>query len=729
MFSKALAGSLAASLLAATSLSASAAPLFDRIATMMVRDNLPGELAADKDKQAVAEIVSASEDGMTLVYTDAPGERVGVIDLADPAKPKPAGVVAVGGEPTSVKIVGNMAYVAVDTSKSFTEPTGKLVAIDLAIKAIAKECELPGQPDSVAASRDGGFLAIAMENQRDEEVNDGAIPQLPAGSLVTVSLARGLDCANIKTIAMTGLSSVAGDDPEPEFVDINEAGEIVVTLQENNAIVIVDGATDSVRGHFDAGSVSLDHVDTKKDGKIDLSGSVKDMPREPDGVAWLGADRIVTANEGDWQGGTRGFTIFNRDGSVAFDAGNSLEHEIVALGHYPEKRNKKGIEIEGVATGMFDGQGLIFAGSERASVVAVYKDAGETTELLQILPGGIGPEGLLAIPKRGLLVTATETDLTADGGIGGQVVIYQRAEREAPAYPTIRSQAGDDGLPIAWGALSGLVADPATPAKLYAVTDSIYGSAPRILTIDATAKPAMITAEMTVTRDGATAENLDLEGIAINPDGGFWLASEGNAKDRKNLLLQVDAKGAIMKEIGLPADIEATATSSGYEGVTVIGTGDATTVWLAQQRPWKGDGDSEVKLLAYNPASGEWGAVRYPLEPKGKGWVGLSEITAAGDRVILIERDNQFGAAAVVKRLYAVPVADLKPATIGGDLPIVAKTVLHDLLPDLRAPKGYVLDKVEGFSIDAAGDAFAVTDNDGVDGSSGETQFIRLGKL
>jgi hypothetical protein len=40
-----------------------------------------------------------------------------------------------------------------------------------------------------------------------------------------------------------------------------------------------------------------------------------------------------------------------------------------------------------------------------------------------------------------------------------------------------------------------------------------------------------------------------------------------------------------------------------------------------------------------------------------------------------------------------------------------------------------VLDKIESFAIDVQGNAFAVTDNDGVDGTNGETQFIRLGKL
>ena len=47
----------------------------------------------------------------------------------------------------------------------------------------------------------------------------------------------------------------------------------------------------------------------------------------------------------------------------------------------------------------------------------------------------------------------------------------------------------------------------------------------------------------------------------------------------------------------------------------------------------------------------------------------------------------------------------------------------------LRRRNGYVVDKVEGFTIDPAGNAYVVTDNDGVDDSSGETLFLRLGKI
>ncbi len=82
-----------------------------------------------------------------------------------------------------------------------------------------------------------------------------------------------------------------------------------------------------------------------------------------------------------------------------------------------------------------------------------------------------------------------------------------------------------------------------------------------------------------------------------------------------------------------------------------------------------------------------------------------------------------------MKQITRVSLAGLAPAPLGGDLPLVRKEVVRDLLPDLAAPHGYIVDKVEGFTIDAAGNAFVVTDNDGTDDSSGETHFLPLGAL
>ncbi|MBL9058331.1 MAG: alkaline phosphatase, partial [Rhodobacteraceae bacterium] len=79
-------------------LPALAEPMFNRIATFATPDNMAeGE---DRGRPTSAEIISATEDGMVLIYTDSPLGVIGLIDIADPRAPKPLGNIAVGGEPT-----------------------------------------------------------------------------------------------------------------------------------------------------------------------------------------------------------------------------------------------------------------------------------------------------------------------------------------------------------------------------------------------------------------------------------------------------------------------------------------------------------------------------------------------------------------------------------------------------------------------------------------------------
>lgn len=44
------------------------------------------------------------------------------------------------------------------------------------------------------------------------------------------------------------------------------------------------------------------------------------------------------------------------------------------------------------------------------------------------------------------------------------------------------------------------------------------------------------------------------------------------------------------------------------------------TLWVAIQRPWKDDGKTMTKLLAYNTKTQQWSAVHYPLENAEQGW-------------------------------------------------------------------------------------------------------------
>lgn len=704
--------------------SVSAGEYFNRIASFPVNLNLPSDTS--QDTETSAEIISATEDGNMVVYSDSPLGAIGMIDITDPASPTPLGTIKLGGEPTSVSIKSGFAFVGVNTSENYVSPSGSLVVVDLKSKTIAQSCDLGGQPDSVAISKDGSLVAVAIENERDEDLNDGIMPQLPAGFVSILPMRDGiLNCDAMIKADVSGLADIAGSDPEPEFVDFNDNNELVITMQENNYIVIMseDG---KVKTHFSAGSVDLKNVDVNEESALTFDGVLSDVAREPDAVQWLDNDRFLTANEGDYKGGSRGFTIFSKSGEVLYESGLDFEYRVAMAGHYPEKRSgNKGAEPEGLEVGKFGDSNYMFVLSERGSVIGVYKDTGNEPEFVQLLPTGLAPEGAVAIPERNLLVVSNEKDLIEDGGVRSHVTIYKYGA-DAPKYPMLTSKLDDNGHPIGWGALSGLVGDAETPGMFYAVNDSFYRSQPQIFKIDATQQPAQIISALPITRDGMPAQKLDMEGITLDGEGGYFIASEGrNDRLTPHAIYHVNAKGEIEDEIAFPEELLAVQKRFGSEGIAKNGD----DLWIAIQREWQDDEDGFVKLLNYNIKSKEWGAVSYPLDGKDKGWVGLSEISIFGDNVYILERDNQIGAAAVTKKIYKVALSELKPAKLGSELPVVKKELHKDLLPVMKSYGGYVLDKVEGLGIGKNGEMVIVTDNDGVDDSSGETQFIKLDSM
>jgi hypothetical protein len=713
---------------------------FERIGTFIVCENTSCDRS--EVEATVAEITTVSEDGRTLIYTDSPQEAIGFVDIRNPAKPKGLGVVRLEGEPTSVTVTGKYALVGVNTRASFVSPSGHIAVFDVAACvaniggcAPLAKLDMKGQPDSVVVSPDGRYAAIAVENERDEDVTvdgvEGGLPQLPAGHLAVIDIKGKPAQWKVRIVSLAGLSAYAPSDPEPEYVTINRDNVAAVTLQENNHIVLVHLPSGKVVRHFGAGAVTLKNVDTEDNSVIGLNGTKENVAREPDAIAWLDEERLVTANEGDLFGGSRGFTIFSDRGKVLFDAGNGFEYVGVKHGHYPESRaDAKGTEPEGVAVGRYGRDQYIFVGSERGSFVGVYKDQGREPDFVQVLPTGIAPEGLLPIPKRDLFVASTEDD--EDWRAQINIFALKRGEASYPQVVSAEQRRGPlaGKAPIPWGALSAL-APSRDDDVLYTVPDSYYEQS-RIYRMDVSRTPAVIFDEIVLKKDGATV-NYDLEGIATRERGGFWLASEGNGTAAKpNLLVEAAQDGTVLREVRLPPEVDALQTSNGYEGVAVIGSGNSEKVYVAFQREWKNDPAGKVRIGEYTPATGAWRFFYYPLDavqsPAG-GWVGLSELVSLGyGRFATIERDNQGGPNARIKKVYVFSIAGLTPQPQGGVFPLVTKYEKIDLLPELQSYNGWVLDKVEGLTVAADGKAYALTDNDGVDGASGETRLLRLGR-
>ncbi|HZU91985.1 MAG TPA: alkaline phosphatase, partial [Microbacterium sp.] len=527
-----LATCLLAGVVTAAAAPASAAPAgsFTRTATYPVYLNVPE--GVDPASETVAEISTITADG-TVVYTDAIGKRIGFVDVTDPANPVGTGTVSLADlghaddQPTSVASYRDFILVVIDeTGGDFTDPRGRLDVLRASDRTVVRSIDLGGQPDSIAISHDGAYAAIAMENQRDEDATpvdgeEGDLPQLPGGFVQVLDL--GADPASwtatpvpfldeagapLPIVAAAGLDTP--QDPEPEYVTINDDNELAVTLQENNGIAVIDLETKALTSVFSAGSVALTGVDVVKDGRIDLTGSLPAAPREPDSIAWVGDGLVATANEGDWKGGTRGWTVFRTEtGQSVWDAGNSFANIAVQYGlHNEDRAAKKGAESEGLAFAEFDGTPYAFVASERSNFVAVYDmTSPESPRFEQILFTTNGPEGILPVPSKNMLVVSSETD-DADAGVRASVSIFEFGATGGASQPSIVSDVVD-GAPIGWSALGALSGHPTDPAVVYAASDAVVSPA-TIYTVDVSDEPARITSATAVTENGSPAA-LDVE--------------------------------------------------------------------------------------------------------------------------------------------------------------------------------------------------------------------------
>ncbi|MCU1404231.1 MAG: alkaline phosphatase [Glaciihabitans sp.] len=712
----------------------------------------------DPADATAAEISGVTEDGNTVIYTDAPGKRIGFLDITDANNPVGTDSISLAelghadDQPTSVAVYGDYVLVVVDESGGdFVNPSGRLDVIRISDRTRITSIDLGGQPDSIAISKDGAYAAIAIENQRNEEVTpeggeEGDLPQLPAGFVQVIDLGTdpldwaatpiplvNEDGSALNSFVDAGLDSPT--DPEPEYVTINGKNQLAVTMQENNGIILIDLESRAITKVFTAGSVSVSAIDTEDDGIISLTGSITDVPREPDSIAWVDDSHLATANEGDWKGGTRGWTVFDAStGAVAWDAGNTVEHLAVANGvHNNDRAGKKGSEPEGLAVSTINGVRYGFVASERSNFVAVYDLTDPVApKYLQLVFTTNGPEGLLAVPERNLLVVSSETD-EAEAGVRASVAVFELGTG-TEGQPGIVSD-DVDGLPIGWLALGALSAKPGDEDHLYTASDSAL-SPSTIFTVDISETPARITDSIPVTEAGEPAV-LDIEGLYAREQGGFWLASEG-ATGADNLLYRTDADGAVLESVTLPSDVSDHIAKWGYEGVTAITDAEGNEqVYVAIQRPlWTDpadqgaevDGAGITRIGRYDVATATWSWFGYQLESTDTAgdWLGLSEIVAVdGNTLAVIERDKLNGPSAAIKRIYTVQIPKTDPAE--GTLPLLEKTLAYDVLPDLRATNGWTQEKLEGLTIGADGNVYAVTDNDGVADATGETVFLRLG--
>jgi 2',3'-cyclic-nucleotide 2'-phosphodiesterase (5'-nucleotidase family) len=245
------------------------------------------------------------------------------------------GVPAVLGTANSVAVFGNTLAVAYEGPTRtdngavvFYELGGTNAAPTAAQTRFIQPTAVPGepntlaQPDMVTFTPDGTRLLVAIEGEpADNYASD------PLGGIGIIDVATGaltiagfdaFDAATLKAagVRITGRASEAAEagtataaaDLEPEYIAVSADGtRAFVTLQDNNALAIVDIASATVTHVLPFGTKDhslpgngLDPNDRNGGTRIDtwpLNGLY-----QPDAVATFtanGRTYVVTANEGD----------------------------------------------------------------------------------------------------------------------------------------------------------------------------------------------------------------------------------------------------------------------------------------------------------------------------------------------------------------------------------------------------------------------------------------------
>lgn len=142
--------------------------------------------------------------------------------------------------------------------------------------------------------------------------------------------------------------------------------------------------------------------------------------------------------------GGRSFSLWNEDGTLAFDSGDFVDQQLAKLELYPDGRSDaKGGEPEAVEVGVIDGRTYLFLGLERASAIMIFDltdfDLGELTA--DYLVGTIFDESLLRPEGISFLSAADSPDgfsyllaaFEGDDGEGEGTSLFRLTQISEPA--------------------------------------------------------------------------------------------------------------------------------------------------------------------------------------------------------------------------------------------------------------------------------------------------------
>ncbi|ONG45208.1 hypothetical protein BKE38_26720 [Pseudoroseomonas deserti] len=225
------------------------------------------------------------------------------------------------GTGNSVAVHGNVMAVAFDGAEPGSNGTVAFytIAEDGSDATLLRQVEVGAVPDMVTFTPDGERLLVAIEGEPNDNYGVDASGD-PVGGVAVIDVATGdmtflgfegfdtdeLIAAGVRIKGVDGVT--AATDLEPEYIAVSKDGtKAYVTLQENNAIAVLDLGTMEYTGVYALGtkdhSLPGNGLDTSdRDGGANIGPAPVQGLYMPDGIATFDMDGktyLVTANEGD----------------------------------------------------------------------------------------------------------------------------------------------------------------------------------------------------------------------------------------------------------------------------------------------------------------------------------------------------------------------------------------------------------------------------------------------
>lgn len=271
---------------------------------------------------AGAEIVSYDHAIQRLFVTNDDSQSIDVLDISNPQNPILDFVIDIkqyGNFVNSIDVKKGILAAAIEP-KSRNEP-GTLVFFDTSGNYL-HQIPVGFLPDMVVFTPTGGKILVANEGEPTSYCNNQNDPE---GSISIIDILDGIQNPVVNTIDFSqfngqeenlrekgirifGPYSTAAQDLEPEYITIlPDEKKAAITLQENNAIAIIDIDSAQITDLLPLGYVDHSIAENKidvgdEDGKINITNWPIKGLRQPDSIDSFMVDNntfLITANEGD----------------------------------------------------------------------------------------------------------------------------------------------------------------------------------------------------------------------------------------------------------------------------------------------------------------------------------------------------------------------------------------------------------------------------------------------